>query len=75
MPDGEITLEPCKRSSGTARAFFTTQDEALNHTKDHSEYREDIVVFCTRCGYYHCSHPTWLESRPWEIIASDVRNN
>jgi hypothetical protein len=69
--------EPCKRSTGTPRAFFDTKEEALAFAADpdNPAYQEDVVVFCGRCGRFHLSHPSWLEERPWETVASELRVN
>ena len=70
-------IETCKRSTGTPRMFFETQAEAIAYQNDpvNEAYHDDVVVFCGRCGKFHLSHPTWLESRPWETIASQLRSN
>jgi hypothetical protein len=70
-------IEPCKRASGTPRAFFDTQREAIAFAADpaNAAYHDDVVVFCGRCGKFHLSHSLWLPSRPWETIASQLRSN
>jgi hypothetical protein len=77
--DGGVIMlvEPCKRASGTPRAFFETQEQAVAFAADpaNTAYHHDVVVFCGRCGKYHLSHPSWLSSRPWETIASQLRSN
>ena len=56
----------CLRSNGGARAWFESVEAAQSMIDTHPGYSEDVVVFCHRCGLFHCSHPTWLPSRPWE---------
>jgi hypothetical protein len=70
-------LGPCRRSTGTFRAYFDSQAEAVAYAADprNVDYHEDVPVFCGRCGKFHLSHPTWLLDRPWETIASELRVN
>jgi hypothetical protein len=67
----------CKRTTGTPRAAFDNQQDAVVFRDNpiNWAYHDDIVVFCGRCAKFHLSHPTWLESRPWETIASQLRSN
>ena len=64
-------IEPCKRSDGTNRAFFETAEDAVTFRSQHpTTYGEDEVRFCTRCGHFHLSHPTWVKS--WETLIENV---
>ena len=47
--------------------WFNSPEEAAAFRETHSDYTEDVIVFCPRCGLFHLSHPSWLASRPWEI--------
>jgi hypothetical protein len=54
---------PCKRSNGTFRAFFSTQEKAIafaNEPANWPVYRGDIAHLCHKCGYWHLSQPNWL---------------
>ncbi len=69
-------MEPCKRSDGSFRAHFTTAEEAREfqqRPENVAMYGEDEVRFCTRCGYFHLSHPTW--EKPWETHVSQLVPN
>jgi hypothetical protein len=66
----------CKRSDGSNRAFFATVEEAREFQQRPeyvADYGEDEVRFCTRCGNFHLSHPTWV--KPWEIATSEMKVN
>jgi hypothetical protein len=69
-------MNPCKRSDGSLRAFFKSAEQAEEfkvRPENITIYGEDEVRFCTRCGFFHLSHPTWV--KPWEIAASETRVN
>ena len=56
--------QPCRRPSGTVRAYFSTREEADAFAHDpanHPTYAGDIAASCARCGYYHLNRPKWLE--------------
>jgi len=38
-------------------------------------YHGDIPVWCGRCGNYHLSRPEWLEFKPWETPAAELKVN
>ncbi len=64
----------CKRSNGSDRAFFTTVEQAEAFRSEHpASYGEDEIRFCTCCGYFHLSHPTWV--KPFEIPVSGMKVN
>ena len=66
----------CKRSDGSNRAFFATVEEAREFQRrpeNAAMYGEDEIRFCTRCGHFHLSHPTWV--KPWEIVVSEITVN
>ncbi len=64
----------CKRSNGSNRAFFQTVEQAEAFRSEHpDEYGEDEIRFCTRCGFYHLSHPTWIKH--FEVPAEKMRAN
>jgi hypothetical protein len=60
------TLIHCKRASGSDRAWFDTAEAAAEYRDKHPAYAGDLVVFCSRCSFFHCSNPNWLVDRPWE---------
>ena len=72
-----LEWKPCRRSTGTLRAYFNTQSEAIAFASDpaNTNYQEDVVVFCGHCGNFHLSHPSWLSLRPWETIAAELKLN
>jgi hypothetical protein len=56
-------LEPCRRTSGSFRAYFNTKEEAEAFAADPSNwpvYRGDIAHLCHKCWRYHLSRPEWL---------------
>ena len=65
----------CLRSSGTERKLCETAEEAVVFRDSHPAYFGDVVVFCGRCGAYHCTNPNWIAERPWEILADRLRAN
>jgi len=67
--------KPCLRDTGVPRAAFDTIDEAFDMIFNDERYHQDIVVLCGHCGKFHCSHPSWLEARPWETPVSKLRLN
>jgi hypothetical protein len=52
----------CKRSTGTDRAWFCTQEEAVAFANDpvNTAYHGDIAHLCHTCGYWHLSRIDWL---------------
>jgi hypothetical protein len=52
----------CKRSTGTDRAWFRTQEEAVAFANDpvNPAYHGDIAHYCAVCGFFHLSKPEWL---------------
>lgn len=67
----------CKRPDGTDRAWFNSREEAEAFAQDpvNTAYQSDVIVFCGRCGFYHCSNPNWNVSRPWEIPVENLAVN
>ena len=63
----------CLRDTGVPRAAFDSIDDALRMIANDERYMDDVVVLCGRCGKFHCSHPSWLEARPWETLVSKLR--
>jgi len=63
----------CLRATGEPRAVFDSIDEALQMIANDRRYRHDVVVLCGLCSRFHCSHPSWLEDRPWETPVSKAR--
>ena len=56
--------EPCRRQSGSFRAYFYTREEAERFANDPPNwptYQDDIAHLCGKCGLYHLSRPEWLE--------------
>jgi hypothetical protein len=65
----------CLRSDGSERKWFETREEAAAFRDEHPNYFGDVVVFCGRCGFYHCSSPNWNVVRPWEIPVERLKAN
>jgi hypothetical protein len=58
-----LEKEPCRRVSGSFRAFFSTQAEAEVFAADPSNwpaYKSDIAHHCGKCGRWHLSQIEWL---------------
>ena len=57
-----LEKEPCRRSSGNFRAFFSTKEEAEAFAADpaHTDYHGDIAHHCGKCGRWHLSRVEWL---------------
>lgn len=55
-------LEPCRRTSGSYRAYFNTQEEAQAFARDpmNIDYHGDIAHHCHKCLRWHLSRPEWL---------------
>jgi hypothetical protein len=56
-------LEPCRRSTGTFRAFFDTKEEAERFADDPANwptYKGDIAHHCPKCLRWHLSRVEWL---------------
>jgi hypothetical protein len=65
----------CRREDGTERKWFDTAPEAASWKAAHPKsYGSDEIMFCTRCGAFHLSHPSWAEFLPWEIPAKATVN-
>ena len=68
-------VQHCRREDGTERKWFDTAPEAASWREAHPEkYGADEIMFCTRCGAFHLSHPSWREYLPWEVPAKAVVN-
>src|SRR5260370_42017941 len=55
--------EPCRRQSGSFRAYFYTREEAerfANDPANHPVYLGDVAHLWGRCDVYHLSRPEWL---------------
>jgi hypothetical protein len=55
--------EPCRRPSGSFRAYFSTREEAEAFAQDpanHPAYLGDIAPECPICGFWHLSRFEWL---------------
>ncbi len=55
--------EPCRRQSGSFRAYFYTREEAEAFAADPTNwptYQGDIAHLCTKCGFWHLSRVEWL---------------
>lgn len=57
-----LEKEPCRRPSGSFRAFFSTKEEAEAFSADHenTDYHGDIAHRCGKCGRWHLSRVEWL---------------
>jgi hypothetical protein len=71
----------CKRSKGTDRAWFRTQEEAVAFANDrvNVHYHGDIAHRCHTCGYWHLSRidwliPTWVKEEFNRKVESAVVN-
>jgi hypothetical protein len=54
---------PCRRQSGSFRAYFYTREEAEAFAADPANwptYRGDIPMLCAVCDFYHLNRPEWL---------------
>lgn len=65
----------CLRSTGTERKWFNSKEEAAAFRDEHPDYFGDVIVFCGRCGFYHCSNPNWDVVRPWEKPVENLTVN
>ena len=70
-----IERSHCKRRDGSERGWWTTAEAAAIYRDTHPAYFGDRVVFCGRCGAFHCSNPNWNVSRPWETPVEQVKVN
>jgi hypothetical protein len=55
--------EPCRRESGSFRAYFHSRAVAEAFAADpqnHPVYLGDIAHLCEKCGYWHLSRFEWL---------------
>jgi hypothetical protein len=54
--------EPCRRPSGSYRAYFATKEEAEAFAADpkNTDYHGDIAHRCGKCGRWHLSRVEWL---------------
>ena len=70
-------MDHCKRTDGTARAWFVTREEAETFGVDpeNVNYHGDVVTFCSRCGFFHLSQESWLPDLPWETQLGKLRAN
>ena len=62
MNDELLERDPCRRPSGSIRAFFSTKEEAEAFAADpeNTDYHGDIANRCGRCGRWHLSRIEWL---------------
>jgi hypothetical protein len=65
----------CLRADGSERGWWETAEDAATFRDTHPAYCQDRVVFCGRCGAFHCSNPNWNVSRWWETPVELVRAN
>jgi hypothetical protein len=68
-------MNHCVRSNGSERACFETPEDAAAYRDQHPAYLGDVVVFCGRCGLFHCPNPNWGVERPWEIPVEGLKVN
>lgn len=66
-------MNRCLRSDGSERGWWETQEEAIAYRDSHSAYFGDRVIFCQRCGAFHCTNPNWPGERPWETPVELLR--
>ncbi len=61
---------PCKRPSGTTRAYFESieQAEAFAADPENPAYHGDVAHLCLKCGWFHLSKPSWLKFEPPMVI-------
>jgi hypothetical protein len=54
--------EPCKRRSGSYRAYFATKEEAEAFAANpaNTDYHGDIAHHCPKCLRWHLSRVEWL---------------
>jgi hypothetical protein len=60
-----LTKTPCRRASGSERAWFLTREEAEAFALDPANihYHGDLAHLCAFCDLWHLSKPEWLESQ------------
>ena len=61
--------EPCKRASGSYRAYFSTKEDAEAFAADPTNwptYQGDVAHRC-HCGFWHLSRVEWLFPE-WETL-------
>jgi hypothetical protein len=58
-----LTKTPCRRASGSERAWFLTREEAEAFALDPANihYHGDVAHLCAFCDLWHLSKPEWLE--------------
>jgi hypothetical protein len=59
----DTILKPCRRASGSLRAYFNTKEEAEAFAADPANwpvYKGDIAHHCHKCFRWHLSRPEWL---------------
>jgi hypothetical protein len=61
--------EPCKRTTGTYRAYFLTREDAEKFAADpaNTAYHGDVAHECGKCRYWHLSRPEWLFPQ-WDTL-------
>jgi hypothetical protein len=66
----------CLREDGSERLWWDTAAECEAFIRDprNVRYKNDRVVFCTKCRAYHASDPSWAEYLPWEIPVKAIVN-
>jgi len=58
-----VMTEPCRRQSGSFRAYFPSREQAEAFATDPVNwptYLDDIAHQCAKCGYWHLSRFEWL---------------
>jgi hypothetical protein len=55
--------EPCRRQSGSFRAYFSTREdaEAFAAVPANPAYHGDLPALCVFCDLYHLNRPEWLQ--------------
>jgi hypothetical protein len=75
LMDTSVKHEPCRRPSGSFRAYFNTKEEAETFAQDPANptYHGDIAHLCAKCGFWHLSRFEWLFPK-WESHNDETLN-
>jgi len=69
--------EPCRRQSGSFRAYFRTREDAERFAQDSANwptYQGDIAHACGKCGFWHLSKVSWLFPE-WDALQENAAVN
>jgi hypothetical protein len=72
-PNDLLEREPCRRNSGTLRAYFLSREAAEAFAADPANwpvYKGDIAHLCHKCGRWHLSRVEWLVPHAAGVMTS-----